>query len=51
MFEGVEVKGEKRPVGAAGGLYKGTKNGKVDSEHGASKGGSLLLCTKSHHFK
>ncbi len=35
--------------GAKRGPSKGTKNGAVDSEHGASKGGSLLLRTKSHH--
>jgi hypothetical protein len=28
------------------GLGKGTKNGAVDSEHGACKGGSLLLRIK-----
>ncbi len=30
---------------------KETKNGAVDSEHGASKGGRSLLLTKSHHYK
>jgi hypothetical protein len=30
---------------------KGTKSGEVDSGHGASNGGCLLSCTKSHHSK
>jgi hypothetical protein len=40
-------RGEKRQCG----LSKGTKNGAVDSEHGASKGRGSQLCTKSHHSK
>jgi hypothetical protein len=38
--------GEKR---GRWGVRKGTKNGAVDSEHGASKSRRLQLCTKSHH--
>ncbi len=33
------------------GLSEGTKNGAVDSTHGASKDRGLQLCTKSHHPK
>jgi hypothetical protein len=33
------------------GLSEGTKNGAVDSTHGASKDIGLQLCTKSHHTK
>ncbi len=44
----MDGKGEKR---GQWGLGKGTKNGAVDSEHGAGKGGSLRLHTKSHHSK
>jgi hypothetical protein len=47
MLECVDGKEEKGKVG----LGKWTKNGAVDSEHGASKGRSLLLRTKSYHSK
>jgi hypothetical protein len=37
---------EKRKTGQLG-LSKATKNGAVDYEHGACKGGSSQLCTKA----
>jgi hypothetical protein len=40
-------RGEKGVMG----LDKGTKNGAVDSEHGASIGRGSLLRTKSHQSK
>ncbi len=33
------------------GMGKGPKSGAVNSEHVASKGRSLQLCTKSYHSK
>jgi hypothetical protein len=41
--------GRKRGKSGAAGLGKGPKRGAVDSEHGASKGRSLQLHTKSFH--
>jgi hypothetical protein len=45
VFTCLGGKGRKK---GQGGLCKGTKNGAVDSEHGASKGSGMQLHTKSH---
>jgi hypothetical protein len=47
MFISVDGKGEKGAMG----VEQWTKNEEVDSQHGASKGGSSQLQTKSHHSK